>query len=68
MNDKDLELLGSINVNSEEYNTSEIQFFVQDNTETEFEQLCDGMGEKIMGIKIEYSDGLYIKNIDLEKI
>lgn len=68
LNDKDLELLGSINVNSEEYNTSEIQFFVQDNTETEFEQLCDGMGEKIMGIKIEYSDGLYIKNIDLEKI
>lgn len=68
LKDKDLELLASAKVDSQEYDIIEIPFYIENNPETEFEQLCEGMGDKIMGIKIEYSGGLYIKNINLEKV
>ena len=42
-------------------------FRSEDNPKTDFEQVCNGMGNKIMGIKIEYSEGLWVKDIVLEK-
>ncbi len=66
-NDEDLLCFGSLNINSNVGNTYMIDFDVPDNLETEYEQICAGLGEKIMGIKIVYSGKLEIEKIDLKK-
>lgn len=48
--------------NFENYSTN---FFINDCPVTEYEQRCEGYGEKIMGLKIVYGSGLSIKNIKL---
>ena len=42
-------------------------FFIKDYLEIEYEQVCAGLGDKIMRIQIVYSKGLTIKDIKLEK-
>lgn len=66
-NDADLLCFGSLYINSNEEMTYLIDFDVPDNPETEYEQICGGLGEKIMGIKIVYSGNLEIEKIDLRK-
>ena len=66
-NDADLLCFGSLNINSNEEKTYLIDFDVPNNPETEYEQICGGLGEKIMGIKIVYSGELKIEKIDLKK-
>jgi hypothetical protein len=44
-----------------------LDIFVPDNSMTSYEQLCAGWGDKIIGLRFEYSDGLYIKNITMHK-
>ena len=65
--DSDLLCFGRVSVNSNEGKTYLIDFDVPDNPETEYEQICGGLGEKIMGIKIVYSGGLEIEKVDLRK-
>ena len=66
-NDADLLYFGSVNIDSNEEKSYLIDFEVPDNPETEYEQICGGLGEKVMGIKIVYSGNLEIENIDLRK-
>ena len=42
-----------------------IEFIIPDNPVTKYEQVCEGLGNKIMGIKILYSGYLEIKDIYL---
>ena len=65
--DSDLMRLGSIKIDSEIPEDYSIDFEIPDNPETEYEQICGGFGEKIMGIEIVYSGGLTIEKIDLRK-
>ena len=62
-----MELLGTIILSSDTYEKYDCSFVVPDNTETTYEQVCEGLGEKIMGIKIVYNGELKIFNIKMEK-
>lgn len=63
-----LQLLNEIAVDSQSYEVYSGEFFIPDNPEREFEQICEGLGDKIMGIKIVYSGSLAVEDITLEKI
>lgn len=67
LNNQKLDLLGEVAVASDTWTYYDVPFFIEDNPKTDFEQVCNGMGNKIMGIKIEFSEGLWIKDIVLEK-
>lgn len=47
------------------FTNKEEAFVLPYNTLTAYEQLCAGYGDKVIGIRIEYSSGLQIKNIKL---
>lgn len=63
-----LEILGKVEIDSASEKDYSLDFFIPDNPETEYEQVCAGLGKKIMGIKIVYSSGLIVKGIVLKKI
>ncbi len=67
LDNEKLEVLGKIEIDSVSENNYTLGFFIPDNPETEYEQICAGLGEKIMGIKIVYSGGLVVNGIDLRK-
>ena len=46
---------------------NDYQNLLTDYPETEYEQVCAGLGDKIMGIQIVYSKGLTVKDIKLKK-
>lgn len=60
-----LELLSEIEINSSAFQLYETEFLIKNNPETEYEQRWEGLGDKIMGIKIVYSDNLNVKYITL---
>lgn len=62
-----LELITETIINSNEFEQKVLNFEIENNEKTEFEQRCEGLGEKIMGIKIVYSGNLVIKNLELIK-
>lgn len=68
LNNDNLLKLDEISISKEGYGKCVSEFTVTNNEETDYEQLCEGLGEKIMGLKIVYSSGLQIKNITLEKV
>lgn len=57
----DIQLSGSDSFES--YN---VDFLVRDYPLTEYEDRCEGYGDKIMGIKIVYDPGIRAKNMQLE--
>ena len=63
---ENLEKLSYIVVSNENFDNCVMNFEILNNPETGYEQMCEGLGNKIMGIKIEYSGGLQIENINLE--
>ncbi len=65
--DDNLELISEQDINETEYVDISKQFMVSDNDRTEFEYVCEGLGNKIMGIKIVYSGGLSVKDLYLGK-
>lgn len=65
-NDK-LELIAQRKVSNKVFDSICMDFLIPNNPKTDYEQQCEGLGNKIMGIKIVYSSGLSIKNIDLRK-
>lgn len=68
LDNEKLEVLGKIEIDSVSENNYTLDFFIPDNPETEYEQICAGLGEKIMGIKIVYSGGLVVDTITLMKV
>ncbi|MGN0739624.1 MAG: polysaccharide deacetylase family protein [Treponema sp.] len=68
LNEEKLELLGRLEVESDSPKEYELSFLIQDNPATEYEQICAGLGEKIMGIKIVYSGELVVNDISLMKL
>lgn len=46
----------------------QIAFDILDNAMTSYEQKCAGWGNKIIGIRIEYSPGLQVKEIKMVKL
>ena len=65
--ESDLIELGKIEIKSSLPQHYSMDFLIPNNPETEYEQVCGGLGEKIMGIKIVYSGRLEILNIDLRR-
>ena len=68
LDNEKLDLLGKIEVNSSFEKVYTLSFIIPDNPETEYDQICAGLGEKIMGIKIVYSCGLIVNTISLVKV
>ena len=66
--ESNLNYLGKINVQSLALENYSFELYIPNNPETKYEQICGGLGNKIMGIKIVYSNHLEIKNIDLRII
>lgn len=62
-----LKLIKTISINNVNFEEIKIPFEIKNHNETEFEQLCEGYGDKIMGILIVYSSGLEVKDINLNK-
>ena len=62
-----LTLLERYDVSSDDFSPCRMEFTVPDNPETEYDYVCEGLGEKIMGLKIVYSGNLEIRDIDIEK-
>lgn len=67
LEESNLELLSEMEINSSSFELYETSFLLKDNPVTEYEQRWGGLGNKIMGIKIVYSDNLNVKYITLEK-
>ena len=63
-----MELLFSINVDNADFKKEVADFEIKNEDKTEFEQQWEGLGEKIMGIKIVYQGEMKINNIELIKI
>ena len=55
-------------VNSDTFIGKEVEFIIPDNAMEQYDQLYEGYGNKIIGIRIVYSSGLKVKNIRLEKL
>lgn len=61
-----LEVVGQARIDSPDaFETYCIDFQIQDHPLTAYEQLCEGYGDKIMGIKIVYGPGICAKNMSL---
>ena len=60
-----LPLLAEMDICGKEYKTIRMNFTVPDNPKTAFEQVCEGMGDKFMGIKIVYSGQLQVNQLVL---
>ena len=61
------DVLCTINVSGTDYVNQSAEFIVSDNGLTAYEGLCAGYGEKIVGLYIEYSSGLTMKNFSIVK-
>ncbi len=63
-----LERLGSLVVKSEDgFSEAKTSFVVPDNPETAYEQRCEGLGDKIMALRITFPAGLEIRSVRLER-
>ena len=62
----DLDLLAEIEIFSGFFENYKTHLIIPDNPLTKYEQICEGLGNKIMGIKIVYFGKLKIKNIRIE--
>lgn len=63
-----LELLAQINVDSSsDFDRVSTEFVVVDNEKTTYEQQWAGLGNKIMGLKIVYSEGLIVNKLSIIK-
>ena len=65
LNIEKLCLLSSISISSCEEKAYSAIFYIHNENQTEYEQLCEGLGNKIMGVKIVYSAGLEVSNINM---
>ncbi len=68
LDDNQLFQLSIIKINSNVEKQFSSTFIIKDNPETEYEQICAGLGNKIMGIKIVYNGDIAIHDILLKKI
>ena len=62
-----LMLLAKGSVSSEKDFPLRLSFMVPDNPETAYEQLWEGLGNRVMGIRIEYRGKMYVKSLCLCK-
>ncbi|MEL3909342.1 MAG: hypothetical protein P1P64_10110 [Treponemataceae bacterium] len=62
----ELELLANLEINSDLFKDYQVKFYIPNNPITDYEQVCEGLGNKIMGVKIVYSSDLVVKNIILK--
>ena len=61
-------MINSISINSVgNFSSIDVPMYIEDKPLTEYEQICEGWGEKIMGLQILYSGGLHVKNVSLIK-
>ena len=65
LHNDELELLRPITIDSREEEKYSVDFYIADNPRTDYEQICEGLGEKLMGIKIVYSPDLCVSDINL---
>ena len=60
-----LQLLAEMEISAGNYTPLILPFTVPENPETAWEQQWEGLGEKIMGIRIEYQGDLRLRNLSL---
>ena len=63
-----LPLLAEIDIHGETYQAICKDFIVPDMPKTAFEQVCEGIGDKFMGIKIVYSGQLQVNQLALTAV
>ena len=72
-NSDPLKEIGKTELTTMEVNSSDgfsnigMEAVIPNNSEGNYEQICEGLGDKVTGLKILYSSGLEIKNIRIEK-
>ena len=68
MQSENMELIKSIQINTSDFQIFESNFNIPNNHLTDYEQINEGYGEKVMGIKIVYSESLLVNQISLSTI
>ncbi|MDY5122295.1 MAG: hypothetical protein SPE59_00655 [Treponema sp.] len=68
LGDSSLKLLYEMRIRSKKFKRNQFSFVINDYPEKAYDQLCEGLGDKIMGIKIVYEGDLSIKNINMQKV
>lgn len=68
LNNEELTLLAQGEVHSDDFKSLQLKFDITDNAEQPYEPVCEGLGQKYMGIKIVYSGGVRVRNLQLERI
>ena len=64
----DWETVATIPVSSKtEFKEYDSFFNVPDAAEGDYEQICEGLGDKVMGLQIIYSSGLSVKDLRMDK-
>lgn len=57
--------LSEIRINSDEWDRYECSFEIKNNHEAEYEKMSEGLGDKFMGLKMVYSEGICVRDIIL---
>lgn len=68
LNNSELVKLSTIKINSDKNKSYKTTFSISNNKKTKYDQMFEGLGNKVAGIKIEYSKGLEINDVCLIKI
>ena len=63
----DLELISLLDINDSDYELKNVVFKITAAEETDYEQRWEGLGDKVMGIKIVYQGNIEVKNLELIK-
>lgn len=63
---EELEQVARCDISNRAYKNHVISCLIRDEEETAYEQLCEGLGQKITGVKIVYHGNLKIKDIYME--
>ena len=66
--DTEEECIANIVVDSSTYITTKTKFEILDEPPTEYECRFEGLGNKVCGLRIIYSGGLEIRNIEIRKL
>lgn len=57
--------ISTIVISSENFEEKNTEFVIPNNSLTTYENRCGGWGDKIIALRIEYSSGLYVRDIQL---
>lgn len=61
-------VLTTLQISNSDFSSAEFNAIIKDADKVAWGQVCEGLNDKVMGLKFVYSSGLQIKNIRLEMV